>query len=95
MLDTLLLGAAFLVALKNFKQVKKMKITDLWSRAGKTFVQAFFGVLIPEVVLILTNVMEYDWSNWISWGLPIITGALAAGISAAWNTIINKRGDSE
>lgn len=67
-------------------------ITDLWQRAGKTAVQAFFGVLIPQVVLILTNVLEYDWNNWVVWGLPIITGALAAGISAGWNALINKSG---
>lgn len=66
-----------------------MKINDLWSRAGKTAVQAFFGVLIPQVVLILTNVLEYDWSQWYVWGLPIITGALAAAISAGWNALIN------
>ena len=37
----------------------------------------------------LTNVLDYDWNNFFNWGLPIITGALAAGISAAWNTAIN------
>lgn len=66
-----------------------MKITDLWQRAGKTFVQAFGGAIIPQIVLILTNVLDYDWANWLTWGLPIITGALAAGISAAWNALIN------
>ena len=66
-----------------------MKITDLWQRAGKTFIQALLGALIPQVVLVLTNVLDYDWSNFLTWGLPIITGALAAGISAAWNAIIN------
>ena len=65
------------------------KIPDLWQRALKTFVQAFAGAIIPQVVLILTHVFDYDWANWITWGLPIITGALAAGISAAWNGIIN------
>lgn len=65
------------------------KINDLWQRAGKTFIQAFLGVLIPQVVLVLTNVLDYDWNNFFNWGLPIITGALAAGISAAWNTAIN------
>ena len=64
-------------------------IRDVKSRAIKTFVQAFFGSIIPQVVLILTNVLDYDWSNWLVWGLPIITGAIAAGISAAWNTIQN------
>ena len=66
-----------------------MKINDVWQRVGKTFVEAFLGVLIPQVILILTNVFDYDWNNFFSWGLPIITGALAAGISAAWNNITN------
>lgn len=66
-----------------------MKINDLWSRAGKTAVQAFFGVLIPEIVIILTHIGDYDFSQWQVWALPIITGALAAGISAGWNAIIN------
>lgn len=66
-----------------------MKINDLWQRAGKTFIQAFFGVLIPQIVLILSNILDYDWSKWYVWGLPIVTGALAAGISAGWNAIIN------
>ena len=70
-----------------------MKINDVGSRALKTFVQAFGGAIIPQIVLILTNVLDYDWSNWLVWGLPIITGALAAGISAAWNTIINATGE--
>lgn len=66
-----------------------MKINDIWQRALKTFVQAFLGVLIPQIVLILSNIFDYDWNNWLAWVLPIITGALAAGISAAWNGLIN------
>lgn len=66
-----------------------MKITDIWSRAGKTAVQAFFGVLIPQLVLVLTNIWDYDWDKWYIWALPIITGALAAGMSAGWNALIN------
>lgn len=66
-----------------------MKINDLWQRALKTAVQAFFGVLIPQIVLILSHVTEYDWTQWWVWALPIIAGALAAGISAGWNAIIN------
>ena len=65
-----------------------MKINDLWQRALKTFVQAFLGVLIPQIVMMLNNYAEFDWSKWTTY-LPIITGALAAGISAAWNGIIN------
>lgn len=69
-----------------------MKINDLWQRAGKTAVQAFFGVLIPQVVLILSNIYDYDWTKWYVWALPIIAGALAAGISAGWNALINASG---
>lgn len=66
-----------------------MKIPDLWSRAGKTFLQAFGGVLIPQIVLVLSNLYDYDWTKWYVWALPIIAGAIAAGISAGWNAIIN------
>ena len=65
-----------------------MKITDLWQRAGKTAVQAFFGVLIPELVAWLTNIANLDWSNWRVWALPIIGAALAAGISAGWTMVL-------
>lgn len=65
-----------------------MKIPDIWQRAGKTFLQAAFGVLIPQIVMMLNNYMEFDWTQWTTY-LPLITGALAAGISAAWNAIIN------
>lgn len=64
------------------------KITDIGSRAFKTFIQAFLGVLIPQIVMMLNNYMDFDWASWTTY-LPIITGALAAGISAAWNGIIN------
>ena len=49
-------------------------------------------MLIPQLVLILSNVYEYDWNRWYVWALPIITGALAAGISAGWNALINASG---
>ena len=65
-----------------------MKIKDVGSRAAKTFVQAFLGVLIPQIVMMLNNYMDFDWTKWTTY-LPILTGALAAGISAAWNGIIN------
>ena len=65
-----------------------MKIKDVGMRALKTFVQAFLGVLIPQVVMMLNNYMDFKWDQWTTY-LPIITGALAAGISAVWNSIIN------
>lgn len=65
-----------------------MKIKDVGSRALKTFAQAFLGVLIPQIVMMLNNYMDFDWGSWTTY-LPLITGGLAAGISAAWNGIIN------
>ena len=73
-------------------------INDIFSRAAKTFVQAFVGFLIPEIVLILNNITNYDFGDWKTWALPIICGALAAGFSAIQNTIINatrKKGGDE
>ena len=65
------------------------KIPDLASRALKTFVQAFFGVFIPEVCAILADVNNFDWNKWYVYIIPLVCGALSAGISAAWNGIIN------
>ena len=56
-------------------------------RMLKTFVQAFLGVLIPEVVLILNGALPSDWNAWKTVLIPLACSALAAGISAAWNLI--------
>lgn len=59
-------------------------------RAIKTFVQAFFGVLVPEVCVVLNN----GWPESIGamWGYlaPVVAAALAAAISAVWNIILEK-----
>lgn len=55
-------------------------------RVLKTFVEAFLGVLIPEIGIILANLSSYTFSDWEVWGLPILAGAFGAGISAAWNS---------
>lgn len=60
---------------------------DWLIRAIKTFIQAFFGVLIPEVVALLNNIDLGVIENWKVW-VPILAAALAAGISAAWNIIL-------
>lgn len=63
------------------------KFPDWAVRALKTFVQAFFGTLIPA----LTTMLNGGWPE--SWGAawvvlaPGISAALAAAISAAWNII--------
>ena len=63
---------------------------DWLERAIKTFVQAFFGVLIPEVCIILNGGFpESIETVWVVLS-PIIAAALSAGISAAWNIISTK-----
>lgn len=61
---------------------------DWMVRAIKTFVQAFFGVLIPEVCAMLQNGWPESWSKvWIVMA-PVIAAALSAAICAVWNIII-------
>ena len=67
------------------------KIPDVLSRALKTFVQAFLGSLVPQIIAMLNNYLEFDWGKLTTY-LPLITAALAAGISAVWNGIINASG---
>ena len=67
-----------------------MKLKDWQIRALKTFVQAFGGVLVPEIVMILTNGLPESWSALWAILCPVICAALAAGISAAWNIILER-----
>lgn len=60
---------------------------DWMVRALKTFVQAFFGVLIPEFVVIIRDGSMMGWSKMWTLLVPVLCAALAAGISAAWNII--------
>jgi len=66
------------------------KLKDWQIRALKTFVQAFGGVLVPEIVMILTNGLPESWSALWAILCPVICAALAAGISAAWNIILER-----
>lgn len=61
---------------------------DIAIRALKTFVQAFLGILIPEVILILNN--QEMWSDWKAVLIPFVASGCAAGISAVWNMILGK-----
>lgn len=65
-------------------------------RALKTFVQAFFGVLVPEIALILNNIEKYEslGSVWAVM-LPVAAAGLAAAISAVWNIILERLGEDE
>ena len=65
-------------------------MADWLIRALKTFVQAFFGVLIPELCVILNGGFpENIETTWVIFG-PIVAAALSACISAAWNIISEK-----
>lgn len=63
---------------------------DWLIRTIKTFVQAFFGVLIPELCLILNGGFPESIDS--AWKVlaPVVAAALSAAICAAWN-IINER----
>lgn len=59
-------------------------------RAIKTFVQSFFGVLIPEIVVMLSGGFPEDFpAVWAYLAAPV-AAALAAGISAVWNVILER-----
>lgn len=60
-------------------------------RAWKTFVQAFFGILIPEVIVILNQGFPENWNVLWATFAPFITSALAAGISAVWNLYLERQ----
>lgn len=57
-------------------------------RALKTFVQATVAYLVANISLISSHVVDWDFSDWKGWLLPIIVGAGSAGISAVWNIIL-------
>lgn len=63
---------------------------DWMIRAIKTFVQAFFGVLIPEIVAILQHGWPQSWDSVWAYLAPVIAAALAAAISAVWNIILER-----
>lgn len=70
--------------------IKEAIMKDWVVRAIKTFVQAFLGVLIPEIVCWCNNISGIDWANWKVWLLPVVGAGVAAGISAVWNIVLEK-----
>ena len=63
---------------------------DWMIRAIKTFVQAFFGVLIPEVCAMLQNGWPENWHKvWVILA-PVVAAALSAAICAVWNIILER-----
>ena len=63
---------------------------DWLIRTIKTFVQSFFGVLVPEICIMLNNGFPPDISS--AWKVlaPVVAAALSAAICAVWN-IINEK----
>lgn len=63
---------------------------DWLIRTIKTFVQSFFGTLIPEVCAMLQNGWPESWHKaWIILA-PTVAASVAAAICAAWNIIREK-----
>ena len=63
---------------------------DWLIRAIKTFVQTFFGVLIPELIAILQHGWPESWSSLWAYLAPVVAAALAGAISAVWNIILER-----
>ena len=63
---------------------------DWLKRTLKTFVQAFFGVLIPEICAILNNGFPENWT--VFWAVlsPFVAAGLSAAICAVWNIILER-----
>lgn len=69
---------------------KNSNIPDFLVRAAKTFIQAFIPVIIANIALIGNHIVNWDFSDWKGWLAPILISAVAAGISAIWNLILEK-----
>ena len=69
---------------------KENKIPDFLIRAAKTFMQAFISVIVLNITAIMTHIVNWDFSDWKGWLAPILIAALAAGIAALWNFIIER-----
>ena len=68
----------------------KKTMPDWLIRAIKTFVQAFFGVLVPEAIAILQHGWPESWNALWGYLAPVIAAALAAAISAVWNILLER-----
>lgn len=60
--------------------LKSLLTSDVVARAVKTFVQAFLAVLVAGVATV----------NSVEAGKALFVAALAAGISAVWNSVKNR-----
>ena len=63
---------------------------DWVKRSLKTFVRTFFGVLVPEVCVMLNGGFPESWATvWVALA-PVVAAALSASIAAVWNIILEK-----
>ena len=67
-----------------------MKLPDWAIRTIKTFIQSFFGVLVPEICVILNNGFPESWGKLWGYLAPVVAAALSAAICAVWN-ILNEK----
>lgn len=63
---------------------------DWVERALKTFVQSFFGVLIPAVCTLFSGGWPESWGAAWAFLSPAVAAALSAAISAVWNIMLEK-----
>ena len=61
-------------------------MNNVLERAIKTFVEAAGAVLVANISD-LTGAIS-GWETWRQVAVPVFVGALAAGISAVWNGVI-------
>ncbi|MBQ4510678.1 MAG: hypothetical protein II984_08140 [Clostridia bacterium] len=66
----------------------KEKLKDVATRAFKTFWQAMIAYLIATFGTQLAGVDVFDASALKNVFISLLIGALSAGISAAWNGVI-------
>ena len=63
---------------------------DWMIRAIKTFIQAFFGTLIPVICALLSGGFPESWNSaWVVLA-PAVAAALSGGISAVWNIMLER-----
>lgn len=65
------------------KEDTKEMIFDIIERAFKTFMQAFLSAISVDTLL---GVTDFDGLKKV--GLSMLVAAVAAGISAVWNTAV-------
>lgn len=59
-------------------------------RALKTFVQSTVAYFVANIALISQHFVDWDFSNWKGWLMPILVGGVSAGIAAVWNVILEQ-----